>query len=67
MCSSYFLLGVSQLPGHNNHQLHARHQASSTWIEIWKSRVFRKAKYLEKPRLILPIGRRSRKYYTKNS
>jgi hypothetical protein len=27
LCSSYFPLGVSQLPGHNNHQLHARHQA----------------------------------------
>jgi hypothetical protein len=27
LCSSYFLLGVSQLPGHNNHQLHARYQA----------------------------------------
>jgi hypothetical protein len=26
LCSSYYLLGVSQLPGHNNHQLHARHQ-----------------------------------------
>jgi hypothetical protein len=25
LCSSYFPLGVSQLPGHNNHQLHARH------------------------------------------
>jgi hypothetical protein len=27
LCSSYFLLGVSQLSGHNNHQLHASHQA----------------------------------------
>jgi hypothetical protein len=26
LCSSYFPLGVSQLPSHNNHQLHARHQ-----------------------------------------
>jgi hypothetical protein len=29
LCSSYFLLGVSQLPGHNHHQLHASHQALS--------------------------------------
>jgi hypothetical protein len=27
LCSSYFPLGVSQLPGHNNHQLHASHQS----------------------------------------
>jgi hypothetical protein len=26
LCSSYFPLGVSQLPGHNHHQLHASHQ-----------------------------------------
>jgi hypothetical protein len=25
LCSSYFLLGVSQLSGHNHHQLHAIH------------------------------------------
>jgi hypothetical protein len=27
LCSSYFPLGVSQLSGHNHHQLHASHQA----------------------------------------
>jgi hypothetical protein len=26
LCSSYFPLGVSQLPGHNYYQLHASHQ-----------------------------------------
>jgi hypothetical protein len=26
LCSSYFPLGVSQLPSHNHHQLHASHQ-----------------------------------------
>jgi hypothetical protein len=25
LCSSYFPFGVSQLPGHNHHQLHASH------------------------------------------
>jgi hypothetical protein len=25
LCSSYFLLGVFQLSGHNHHQLHASH------------------------------------------
>jgi hypothetical protein len=29
LCSSYFPLGVSQLPGHNHHQLHASHQVFS--------------------------------------
>jgi hypothetical protein len=29
LCSSFFPLGVSQLPGHNHHQLHARHQTST--------------------------------------
>jgi hypothetical protein len=28
LCSSYFPLGVSQLPGHNNNQLHASHQVA---------------------------------------
>jgi hypothetical protein len=27
LCSSYFPLGVSQLHGHNHHQLYASHQA----------------------------------------
>jgi hypothetical protein len=38
-----------------------------TWIKIRKSRVLRKTKHLQKPRLVFPIGRRARKHYTKNS
>jgi hypothetical protein len=31
LCSSYFPLRVSQLPGHNNNQLHASHQKAQAW------------------------------------
>jgi hypothetical protein len=38
LCSSYFPLGVSQLPGHNHHQLHASHHISSLEAELKASR-----------------------------
>jgi hypothetical protein len=34
LCSSYFPLGVSQLPGHNHHQLHASHQPYLTYVDF---------------------------------
>jgi hypothetical protein len=40
LCSTYFRLGVSQLPGHNHHQLHAIHQNvafTNQWRVSWNA------------------------------
>jgi hypothetical protein len=47
--------------------IHKQQKASSTWIKVRKPQVIRKAKHLQKPRLVLPIGRRARKHYTKDT
>jgi hypothetical protein len=36
LCSSYFSLGVSQLSGHNHHQLHASHHGVLLKIDFEK-------------------------------
>jgi hypothetical protein len=46
---------------------HQPKEESSTWFKVRKPRVLRKAKHLQKSRLVLPIGRRAREHHTENS